>query len=372
MKFTISRDAFKKALMDCQVLVQDPLVLISSSNNTLHIEAAFQGSYYRRDIPCTVEEDGVFAIDPTTITPIQFRSDISVEVNKSKFNFKSGNMKGSLDISQNGDRIANMRPPAPPDNAPIFTFKRSVLQEVVQRTSFISNVANAQDGLRIQVKNNPPQLVMSSTDNFRATFCRIPCDNNSNVLDLILKPGLINQVISRSPTDDIIFLPVGGILFAQGEGWWFCHPTVQTEPSDVEGVLFEDIPTRTPLNTFVVKCSDFCTSLKDTSSVVQGTDQGLRVNFKFSKGKISFSFKSDRSSSDGFMELPGFLPGKDQRIVLNFRQFVEMLSLFGNEVIKISSYEEFVVISVCNEEVSNLPPNLSTSNSIAIIPTIME
>lgn len=358
MKFNIDMEVLKKAIINAQAMTDDSLVLISSSNNTLHVESASYGVYLRQDIPTNIVEDGSFAILGSSISSVQVNGEINVEIKGNKFKFKASGIKGSFDTNQKAEKIINLRPDfgSPTCSSSI---SRDVLALALKRTSFISNIANAQVGLRFHIDQG--FLSLSSTDNFRATYCKLPIDTNDN-MDFVIRPGLLNLLVNRFQDQNVVVALYGGIMMVSGPNWWFYHPTVQSEIEDIGEWLNEGIASKTILGKWTTSLKELSNHIRSVSSVIMGAHGSIDHDMKMKitlKGKdIQFKMSCANGKSEGTHSTSSFeIIANPCESVVKYSQFFEMLGLFsGEDSIIIEMYDDFLI--------------LRSSSSSSVIPTV--
>jgi len=340
MKLTLSSDLLKKSMASVQALLTEHQVLLTADpeNNLLVVEAGNGGLYLKQMLNAQVEEAGFVVLNSSYISTLKLVG--SVELKTAAGNtlaFTSGKLSGKLETHQSCQKIIDQRPDTNIDIQ--VQLSKDMLSRAIAKTNFSAIMAASQEGLRIKVDEN---LTLSTTDQWRLSLYKDNLPMKRNTIDFLIKPEVIAAAVSKIEEQEVWLGLHKGIIKIASPSFEFYHPTIQTEPTDIEGWL-KDLDPNDKLCEVSSKTSDILELISGVSSIISGSNQEVKITCIIQGKQLKVEVGATHGSAKGEMTLEESDADKHQ-VLLSCKYTLEMLSLLKDGDVKIAFYEPYIIL----------------------------
>lgn len=341
MRIIISSESLKKAMSSVQSLLTEHQVLLTADadNNLLIVEAGNSGLYLKQMLPAQVLEAGYTVLDSSYINTLKISGSVELTATKdSKLSFKAGKLSGKLETHQSSKSIVDQRPDRLIETN--IHLSKDMFSRAIAKTNFSAIMSASQEGLRVKVDEN---LTLSTTDQWRLSLYKDNLPHKRGSIDFQIKPEVIASVVSKIEDQEVWLGLEGGIIKIASPSLEFYHPTIQTEPTDIEGWLNELDP-KDKICEIHTKTTDLIELLAGVSSVCQGITADLKINCTIHRKQFKVEVSAAHGSAKGDFEVD-FSTAEEHKVLLSCKYTLEMLSLIKEGDIKIDFYEPYIILT---------------------------
>jgi hypothetical protein len=355
MKLTTSTEALKKAMVSVQALISEHQVILKADkgSNILTIEAGSDGAYLRQKIPASVTEAGEVVINSTYISSLQLAEKVELStVNDSSMSFTSGTMSGVLQTHQAVQKIADQRPL---NDIPIqIELSKDIVTKSIAKSNFNSALTQTQEGLRVKIDAN---IAVSITDSYRCSLYKEKLPFHKTTIDFQIKPTMLSLAVSKVEEQEVWFGLGKGLIKIASPSFEFYHPTMQSEPTDVEAWL-ESIDHNTRLGEITTNVQDLIKTLSAVTSITGGPGADVKLICAIKGNVLHVEVAAAHGSAKADLQLIES-SCDDYKVVLHSKYTTEMLSLIKDGVVNIGLYEDIIILSSGDGKCTNVVPTVS-------------
>lgn len=356
MKCTLEGSAFRDAMKTTAVLFDaeiDILATADSKSGKLILEAGRNGVYCKQYIEAEVEEDGFVVLACAHFSTLSLQERMHLQSDGKMIDFKAGKFKGTVAGSSEGGIIENQRPDSVVKAT--TTLPTEVFKSAVGRVAFGSALPGAQVGIRIQAKE---KLVISTTDQYRATLYREPLAVQQKEFDVLLQPGFLSTILSRVQDTEVNIGASRGTFRIKTETLDVYHPAIQSKPEDIEEWITNGIDYGDKKCSINTTAEDFAQALREVSSIHMGAlSYETHVDCMIKGSKVHMRCTADHGSVNTSLEVT---TTTDKFLTkLSSKYTMELMNLIKAGPIEIGFWNDFILISGLNEKFKGLIPTVA-------------
>lgn len=329
----------------------DHIVLLTAhSSGELAIEGASSGSYIKLTMPAKVTDPGEIFIDADYITSLQLKQDVKFEQDGAKINFKSGRLRGSLDLAQTCG-VEAARPTKTVDTKVML--ERSLLADALSRSDLVPSIPDPAHGIRLVI--SPTQFKAMTNDQHRGTlFTRDLLIQQKDSIDFLIKPAVLGSVISRIGDTQIAIGEDKGIFVLLSSSAEFYYPSIQqADPDDVEE-FFNDLDHSACAGRIALNVSTFMDDVKSASSIVSVLGFDTKLHLAFKEKQVAIMVTSPHGEATASHELAVAVDG-EFKVKLSSKYLLEMLALAGCKVVELNVWDDKISLESTDGYRSAMP-----------------
>ncbi len=265
-------------------------LIASKKNGTVTLESAASGLYAKIDLSAEVEESGRVVINRDYVAGIRFKhktTNLKAKDGGPKLYFKSGNLKGDVNVTQDFDEIEAGRPMETPDI--IAEVPAGILRGGIKRVMFSSN-DEENPHLNLTLRFKGKKLVLIANDSYRAAVFNTKLEEEIKCEDITIPIAFISSVVGSLQPDEMVGLGLGEKnIRIRGSNIDVFHPQLQDEKKvDIEEAI-KGLESMSPWSEFMVNVAEAHEALAGAASVVPaslGTDTRMEVALGESKAVV--------------------------------------------------------------------------------------
>lgn len=330
---------------------QDCLIA-SKKNGTVVLESANQGLYAKMTVKADVEEPGRVVINRDSLANLKLKADATTfrfKDGSSKMTFKSGNLKGSINVTQNFEDIEAQRPLNIPE--PDIELPWAAVKDGIKRVMFNPTTDEENPFLRIQLSFEGSKLVVTAKDAYRAAIFKTKLDEEIEGEPVIVPAGFFASVIGAMDSSAVSFGTDGNVVRIRGGSVDVCHPLVQTpEGEDVEAIDMADIISgieeEPPRIEFLVDVKAAKEAVAGAASIVPtsvGSDVRLDLVIT-EKGRVTAKVGSAVGSAEARFTAEQVEINEEGEVSASSKYMLECLNLIGDGKAMIRVWEAPILI----------------------------
>jgi hypothetical protein len=357
MKVTLEGSAFRDAMKTAAILFDAEAEVLATSDPTsgrLILETGRNGIYCKQSLEANVEEAGQIVLSCAHFAQLSFSDQVYLESDGKHVSFKSGRFKGTVAGSADGEAIEASRPEKP------FKAKVSLPTEIfknaVARVSFGSALPGAQSGIRIQAGE---QLILSTTDGYRATIFKEQLAVAQSEFDVLLQPAFLHTALSRVQDLEVSLGVFKGTFRLKTDVLDIYHPAIQSTPDDIDEWITNGIDYAKRACQVKTTAEDFSKAIREVSSIHMGAvAYDTYVDLLIKGGKAHFRCAADHGSAQTSLGLAEV--DVDKFLTkLSSRYALEMLNLAKAGEVEIGFWDAFLLISGASGKFKALIPTVA-------------
>lgn len=335
----------------------DVLAVADEDEGALILEAGRNGVYIKYRLEANIIEEGESALSCIHFTQLRFSRGASVELQSDgkRMSFKSGKLKGKIACKASVDDIESQRPLT--EFEAEIALPAEVFRTSVDRAAFTSALPNTTHGVRIQ---SGEDICISTTDHYRASLYKETLAVPQDEIDIILKPSFIQTVLSRAKDD--LEIRIGahkGIFKFETDTLELYHPTIQSEPEDIEAWIKEGIDYSARKCVVGTTVEDVTQVIDSASSIAVGSlgfDTHIDVLIKGQK--LLVRVQADHGDAQSSMKLSSS-DAKKHVTKLSSRYVLEMLRLVKAGDMEIGFWDDFIMLQANSGKFTALIPTIA-------------
>jgi len=350
-KSSLLRDRIKVLTSALGLKVEDECLITAKKDVGLILEGFMNGTYLKCTIEAEVHQEGEVAIKPAYLKALKLGSTVTLKLNKSWLDFKSGKFQGHVETSQDIERFKSSRPleviPTPYNLACedfVACMKRAFLQPTIVGQPY---------GIRCQLYGDekditvPVTLAISSIESsVRAALvkkqlpnyvARLP-EETHNFMDVMLPPivwSIVNKI--KGPiqigTDGKAFRlfsttfdlhqPLLGLTPQDIDGW------LQQLPKKNAGILEAEVPTLLEgINQATSVVVTIGSAAQEVTLNCVAKDDNLTIDVSASSGEATSHIPLEQC------------PKKELSLRLGARHITESLGLLGGGSVEVTVWSK--------------------------------
>lgn len=357
MKVTLEGSAFRDAMKTAAILFDAEAEVLATSDpetGRLILETGRNGVYCKQALEANVEEAGQIVMSCAHFAQLSFSDQVYLESDGKHVAFKSGRFKGSVAGSADSEVIEASRPEKP------FKAKVKVPTDVfkgaVSRVSFGSALPGAQAGIRIQAGE---QLVLSTTDGYRATIFKENLAVAQTEFDVLLQPSFLQTVLSRVQEMEVSLGVFKGTFRLKTDVLDVYHPAIQTAPDDIDEWITNGIDYDKRACLLQTTVEDFSKAIREVSSIHMGAvAYDTYVDLLIKGNKAHFRCAADHGSAQTSLELVSV--DVDKFVTkISSRYALEMLNLVKAGDVEIGFWDSFLLVAGASGKFKALIPTVA-------------
>jgi hypothetical protein len=342
MKLELESLKLKKAFQLMQSLLGEQLVFLSAKSGKFCLEASNGSIYLKFTLPDTeIDGEGIAVINSKYVTALKLNENVRLEkISDNKLNFISGNMKGSIALSQDIKNIEYFRPTK---EIPVTVkLPKSMLDNAIQKTSLANALVEASEGIKIKIDEN---LTVTSTDMFRSTLHKEALPFPGEPIEIMINPSLIGQIVSKI-TDPEIGIGIEKDTIRLSTLTIDCYaPSIQIETHDIEQFL-STLDQYENLCTTSLDVESFHKCITAVSSIItEKMESDPLLQCSLTEDFMSIKITSPHGEADSSFKLVGSTATDPYTTNLNAKYVLEMLHLLKGGNINIQFFTDFIVVT---------------------------
>lgn len=357
MKLTTSTEALKRAMVSVQALLTEHQVILRADPDAgaLIIEAGQNGIYLKQQIPASVSEAGEVVINSTYLSALQLSDKIELTMkNKTSLKFTSGSMTGNLETHQDTHQIVDQRPL---EDIPIQVhISKDIITKAIAKANFNSPLQQTLEGLRIKLDDH---LAVSITDSFRACLYREKLPFHKSSLDFVIKPSVISLAISKIEEPEVWIGIQKGTIKVASPSFEFYHPTIQTEPTDVEGWL-KDMDRSSKVGEITSNVQDILKTFTAVTSITGNSASDVKLTCTFNGNQLDVETGAAHGSAKASLQLSDSTC-RNHKTMLHSKYTTELLSMIKDGVVNIELYDDFIIMMSGEGKCTSIVPTANQS-----------
>jgi DNA polymerase III sliding clamp (beta) subunit (PCNA family) len=349
--FKSIRNIFAKGPMAESGNNQDCLVA-SKKNGTVVLESANQGLYTKMTVKADVEEAGKVVINRDSLANLKLKAETTTfrfKEGSSKMAFKSGNLKGSINVTQNFEDIEAQRPLKIPETN--IELPWAAVKDGIKRVMFNPTTDEENPFLRIQLSFSGNKLIVTAKDAYRAAIFKTKLDEEVEGDPVIVPAAFFASVVAAMDSSAVSFGTDGRAVRIRGGGVDVCHPLVQTpEGEEVEAIDMDDIISEIektkPHIEFTVDVKAAREAVAGAASIVPtsvGSDVRLDLVIT-EKGRVTAKVGSAVGNAEARFTAENVVINKEGVISASSKYMLECLNLIGDGLALIRVWEAPILI----------------------------
>lgn len=337
MELEISRKAFYEVLGTPKDIIEESqFCVLSAEKDAFTLQTGGGGIYLKAFTPAKVKKTGSFSTELAFIKEIHFPSDkIRLKVEGTNLHFKSGKFSGKISINQ-PDNITTK----PLKEITEFTrIKRADFTRGIDLLNMDTKLETRDTFMKVAIKGKKMEIV--SSGDYCAARYRTKAKGD---IEFTVNRDLLSRVIKIAEGEKI---QIGANekqvrVIADRVDCYF--PASQKNVANIEKFI-KNTESSKSVASFVTNAAETKNSIKAASSIVSARGiEDVRVMAEIEKGKVIV--KTSGSFGDSTNEFP-IKHEKFKRkvewkwssnVLLNF------LTLLGKENIKVTVYENFMIL----------------------------
>ncbi len=357
MKVTLEGSAFRDAMKTVAVLFNAEAEVLATSDPTsgrLILEAGRNGIYCKQALDANVEEAGQIVLACAHFAQLSFSDQVTLVADGKHVSFKSGRFKGTVAGSSDGEEIEGSRPEKP------FKAKVCVPTEVfkaaVSRVAFGSALPGAQAGIRIQAGE---QLVISTTDGYRATLFKEDLAVPQTEFDVLLQPAFLHTVLSRVQDLETRLGVFKGTFRLKTDVLDIYHPAIQSTPDDIDEWISKGIDYDKRACLIKTTAEDLSKAIREVSSIHMGAvAYDTYIDLLIKGNRAHFRCAADHGSAQTSL---GLVSADTDKFLtkISSRYALEMLNLAKAGDVEIGFWDSFLLISGVSGKFKALIPTVA-------------
>lgn len=355
MKLVTSTEALKKALQSVQALLTEHQVILRADAGVgaLIVEAGQNGVYLKQRVPAQILEQGEVVINSTYVTALQLSEKLELESKSgSALKFTSGSLSGTLEVHQSTQRIIDQRPFE--DIEIKAQLSKDVITRAIAKANFNSALAQTQEGLRVKIDDH---IAISTTDSFRASLFKDRLPANKANMDFMIKPTVLSLAVSKIEEQEVWLGLHKGTIKIASPSFEFYHPTIQTEPTDVESWLMS-MDHNDKIGDITANVQDVLRTMNAVTSISGASASEVKLICTVKGTQLTVEVGAAHGSAKALLELTESTCGS-HTATLHSKYTTEMLSLLKDGIVKISFYTDFIILNSGEGKCTSVVP---TSN----------
>jgi DNA polymerase III sliding clamp (beta) subunit (PCNA family) len=340
MKLNISSDLLKKSMSAVQSLLTEHQVFLTADadNNLLIVEAGNGGLYLKQKLQAQVSEGGSTVLNSSYISSLRLTDSVELKTFGSSLAFISGKLSGKLETHQSYQKIVDQRPSE--EITVQIQISKDIFSKAVAKTNFSAIMAASQEGLRVKVDE---YLTLSTTDQWRLSLYKDKLPEKKNTIDFMIKPEVLSAAINKIEDQEVWLGLSNGIIKIASPSFEFYHPTIQTEPTDIEGWL-GDLDPKDKICEISAQTADILGLITGVGSITHGSSNEVKLACKLHGKTLKVEVGAAHGSAKGEMALEES-DADNHQVTLSFKYTVEMLSLLKDGDVKIAFYEPYIILT---------------------------
>jgi DNA polymerase III sliding clamp (beta) subunit (PCNA family) len=356
MRLVLSSESFKKSVSAAQSLISESQILLTanSKDGTLTIEAGHSGVYLKQVISAQVHENGSIVLNGSYVSSLRISGPVELSTGKdNKLYFKTNKLSGTVESHQDSGKITSQRPDDLIENQ--VSLSKDTISRGVSKTNFSAIMAATQEGLRVRITD---KLTVSTTDQWRLSLFKSSLPPIAKKeLDFLIKPEILAAVIHKIEEPEVGFGIKDGIIKIASPSFEFYHPTIQTEPTDIEGWLNELDP-NDRIGHIKTNAEELYDLIAGVGSINQIKTEDPKISCTIKNGKLQVKVETVQGSAKGEMELEGSSVDNYQ-LTLNCKQTLEMLALIKEGELTVHIYDAYIILFSGDEQCVSVVPTVT-------------
>ena len=342
MKLTLSGSTFRDAIKASAVLFDAEIEVLATADpksGRLILESGRNGIYCKQNLEADVIDAGQCVLAASHFSQISFQDQVSLESDSKHVSFKSGSFKGSLSCSTNTAPIESQRPEKIFKTA--VTLPLDILRYALAKVSFAGSIPGTQPGIRIQVKGD--SLVLSTTDQYRATLFKESLPTHQGEFDILLSPSFLHTVLGRVNDSEVKLGADHGTFRLKSKSLDVFHPSIQTATEDIEEWISTGIDYESKKCGIKTTAEELTQAVRDVASIhIGAVAYDTYVEFLIKGNKAHLRCIADHGTAQTSLRVDSDVDKFATK--LSSKYTLEMLNLVKTGDITIDFWDEFVLI----------------------------
>jgi hypothetical protein len=358
MKLVTSTEALKRAMISVQALLTEHQVILraDTGGNVLVVEAGQNGVYLKQCIPANVTQGGEVVINSTYISALQLSDKIELEsTSKNTMEFSSGSLNGTLATHQDTQRIVDQRPLE--DITIQVQLSKDIVTKAIAKANFNSPLTQTLEGLRIKLDEN---IAVSTTDSLRASLYKDKLPFKKATLDFVIKPTVLSLAIAKIEEPEVWIGLHRGTIKIASPSFEFFHPTIQAEPTDVEGWL-NDMDRDSKAGEVTTNVQDLLKTFQAVTSITGSSSGDVKLICTFTGNQLVVTVGAAHGSAKASLQLTDS-SCSNQKVTLHSKYTTEMLSMIKDGTVRMEIYNDFVILTSGDGKCTCIIPTTADQN----------
>ncbi len=338
MRVSLKSKPLKNAMAAVQEMFpEQQQALLTAVDGKFTAEAGGGGSYLKLTLAAEIMDDGEVLVDSNHLRSLDLNEFVELELEDTSLKFKSEKLKGKIATLTKVDAIYDARP-LQTIETPV-RINKDIVKRAVDGTNFPVALAQTQEGLRVKIDTH---LTVTTTDQFKASLHKEALPFEMTSFDVVMKPTLLLSALNKIPEQEIWLGERRGTLHLESPTFSMYHPTIQAEPSDVEGWL-DSLKESDPICTVEVPLKELLGTIKSVSSILSGSGFDTKFQCQVTDKEIRLLLADQHGSASSTVALTSSNASDTHDVSLVCKYTIDMLSLLKAADIKLHFWPDHVV-----------------------------